>query len=238
MPPLAPLQLTDVTLLASGDGARARVHRGVLATHSRVLAHALDALPLAERDDATLPLPGKTQADLDALLAFLYPRLSRDEAFSSDGIERVCALAAEWDIPDMLAAAAAWLRGPAGRPLFELGGEPSDASDVAERHVRMLALAHAHGFDDLFQLGADALMQLPADTVLRVLHAAREECCALPAAAMHALLVTAAMRLPAASPAYRDDMRSNNSFAQPLLSARPAPTTGRSRGGSRGAAWS
>ena len=233
MPPLAPLQLTDVTLLASGDGARALVHRGVVATHSRVLAHALDAQPLAERD-ATLPLPGKTQADLDALLSFLYPRLSRDEAFAADGIERVCALAAEWDIPDMLAAAAAWLRGP-GRTLFELG-DGGDAADVAERHVRMLALAHAHGFDDLFQLGADALMQLPADTVLRVLHAAREECCALPPAAMHALLVTAAMRLPAASPAYRDDMGSN-ALAQALLPLRPAPGAGRSRG-ARGAAWS
>jgi hypothetical protein len=60
--------LADVTLRAEVDGASARVHRGVLATHSRVFKEAL--LSTAHAD--VLPLPGKNGAQLDALVAWLY----------------------------------------------------------------------------------------------------------------------------------------------------------------------
>lgn len=60
--------LTDITLRAEADGATARVHRGVLACHSRVLKEALESTP--ETD--VLPLPGKSGVELDTLTAWMY----------------------------------------------------------------------------------------------------------------------------------------------------------------------
>ncbi len=57
----------DLTLRAGADGATARVHRGVLAAHSRVFREAL-----AATSDDILPLPGKSKAELDVLVAWLY----------------------------------------------------------------------------------------------------------------------------------------------------------------------
>jgi hypothetical protein len=63
------LPFTDVTLRAEADGATARVHRGVLAAHSPVL---LEALVGTGTD--VIPLPGKSKAELDLLVAWIYRR--------------------------------------------------------------------------------------------------------------------------------------------------------------------
>ena len=57
----------DLTLLAGADGSTARVHRGVVAAFSRVFE---DVLGATECDE--LPLPGKSKAELDLLVAWLY----------------------------------------------------------------------------------------------------------------------------------------------------------------------
>jgi hypothetical protein len=59
---------TDLTLRAEADGAEARVHRGLLATHSRVFAQALQTGAPAD----VLPLPGKRAEELALLVAWLY----------------------------------------------------------------------------------------------------------------------------------------------------------------------
>ena len=57
----------DLALRASLDGTTVRVHRGVLATHSRVLRDIL----LATNDDC-LTLPGKCAGDVKLLVAWMY----------------------------------------------------------------------------------------------------------------------------------------------------------------------
>ena len=69
----APGSAGDLTLRAGADGSTARVHRGVMAAFSRVLG---DVLGATECDE--LPLPGKTKAQLDLLVAWFY----RQERFS------------------------------------------------------------------------------------------------------------------------------------------------------------
>jgi hypothetical protein len=120
-PPPRALLYTDCVLRACGDGAAAGAHRGVLAAHSRVLADlfasgACDAPPLC-----VVPLPGKTRADLDALLAFMYPP-QRDcdgdgdcARVCAESAPRLLALAAEYDMPSVRAEADAWLAAAAAQ---------------------------------------------------------------------------------------------------------------------------
>jgi hypothetical protein len=63
------LLFTDVTLRAEVDGATARVHRGVLAAYSPVLREAV----VGTTSDV-IPLPGKSKAELDLLVAWMYRR--------------------------------------------------------------------------------------------------------------------------------------------------------------------
>ena len=63
----------DLTLRAGADGSTARVHRGMVAAFLRVLEDVLGAT-----EDDELPLLGKSKAQLDVLVAWLY----RHERFS------------------------------------------------------------------------------------------------------------------------------------------------------------
>jgi hypothetical protein len=63
------LLFTDVTLRAEVDGATARVHRGVLAAYSPVLREAVVGTTCE-----VVPLPGKSKAELDLLVAWMYRR--------------------------------------------------------------------------------------------------------------------------------------------------------------------
>ena len=70
------LLYADVTLRAEGDGATARAHRGVLAAYSGVFRDALLSLggtSSADRD-IVIPLPGKSAAQLELLLGWMYRR--------------------------------------------------------------------------------------------------------------------------------------------------------------------
>ncbi len=69
------MPLADLTLRAEADGACARVHRGVLAYHSRVIDKLLRDTPTTD----TMVLLGKGKAELDLLVAWLY----RNEQFST-----------------------------------------------------------------------------------------------------------------------------------------------------------
>jgi hypothetical protein len=130
--------LADVTLRAEADGATARAHRGVLATHSRVLKEALLSTPHAE----ALPLPGKRGAELDVLTAWMYrehkpftkvrlcaralaPRACGYAVASltaahnllcaagsralQENIASVCAMAREYDMPRLMHSVESWL---------------------------------------------------------------------------------------------------------------------------------
>ena len=57
----------DLTLRAGQDGATVLVHRGVLCVHSRVFSELLNATPA---DD--IALSGRTKADLELLVSWLY----------------------------------------------------------------------------------------------------------------------------------------------------------------------
>jgi hypothetical protein len=63
------MPFADLTLRAEADGATARVHRGVLATFSPVFEAALRAAPADARE---MVLVGKSKAELDLLVAWLY----------------------------------------------------------------------------------------------------------------------------------------------------------------------
>jgi hypothetical protein len=69
------MPLADLTLRAEADGACARVHRGVLAYHSRVIDKLLRDTPTTH----TIVLLGKSKAELELLVAWLY----RNEQFST-----------------------------------------------------------------------------------------------------------------------------------------------------------
>jgi len=59
----------DLILRAGGDGHTVCVHSGMVAGSSRVLADVL-----ASTEGNELPLPGKSQAELELLVAWLYHR--------------------------------------------------------------------------------------------------------------------------------------------------------------------
>jgi hypothetical protein len=63
------LPFADLTLRAEADGATARVHRGVLAACSHVFETALREAPADARE---MLLLGKSKAELDLLVAWLY----------------------------------------------------------------------------------------------------------------------------------------------------------------------
>ena len=67
----------EVTLRAGADGSTARVSRGVLATFSRIFKDVLSSCKTVDE----LPLPGKTKAQLDLLVAWLR----REEEFTAVG---------------------------------------------------------------------------------------------------------------------------------------------------------
>ncbi len=77
----------DLTLRAVADGSTARVHRGIVAFHSRVFSNALTT-PDSPPDE--LPLPGKDASDLRMLVAYMYPRRSRTETFTAKGAQPRC----------------------------------------------------------------------------------------------------------------------------------------------------
>lgn len=149
----AALPFTDVTLRAGADGAIVAAHRGVLARQSRVFSDAFNA-ELSPND--VFPLPGKTQADLDVLMAYLYPRAARNEGFTLDNIDTVCKLAREYDIPDMLDAAHSWLVATAGSVVK--ANTFSGKNDAVLR-IRLLALAHEFHFKQFFDMCMAELQQ-------------------------------------------------------------------------------
>ncbi len=63
------MPFADLTLRAEADGATARVHRGVLATFSPVFEAALREAP---EDAREMVLVGKSKAELDLLVDWLY----------------------------------------------------------------------------------------------------------------------------------------------------------------------
>jgi hypothetical protein len=113
------LLLTDVVLRAEADGSTAQAHRGILATHSGVFREALAADVTVS--NGTLPLPGKTDADLSLLMGYLYPKDARSERFTADNIGAVCALAREYDMPGMMELAETWMIAfDVGQPLTRI----------------------------------------------------------------------------------------------------------------------
>ena len=87
----------DLTLRAGVDGATVRVHRGVVATYSRVLREVL----MSTNDD-TLTLPGKGADEVKLLVAWLYraekTMFTRVSA-SSAGASVRCMCLATWRDP-------------------------------------------------------------------------------------------------------------------------------------------
>jgi hypothetical protein len=145
----------DLTLRAVADGATARVHRGIVAFHSRVFSNALTT-PDSPPDE--LPLPGKDASDLRMLVAYMYPRRSRTETFTAKGaqpsIVRFCELSREWDMPELLAAAGEWLDAHAQQlvlPQIAVAGSNKQAK--ASRFLTLLQCAHDFGFSHFFELG-------------------------------------------------------------------------------------
>ena len=59
---------SDIKLTAGADGSRYGVHKGMLATHSRVFAAQL----AADASKTEIVLEGKTKSDLELLVTFLY----------------------------------------------------------------------------------------------------------------------------------------------------------------------
>jgi hypothetical protein len=143
--------LADLTLRAGTDGATARVHRGVLGLHSRVL---LEALTTPASPPEELPLPGKNAADLKLLTAFMYPRRSRDETFSASSIGRFCEHGREYDMGELLVAAEDWLHSQHGALMIPASVIAGDASSVqrASTFLKLMQLAHDFDFSRFFEL--------------------------------------------------------------------------------------
>ncbi len=204
------MPFADVTLLATADGARARVHRGVLATYSGVFRGAL-APDVACDGDAVLPLPGKGAHELNLLVSFLYPSSSRSEQFTKSSIAAYLALAREWDIPLMCTAAERWLVSelthgrvvhlpPAHIPASYgyAGVEPAASAarreaqrmrraEEAALAVRLLDAAHAAGLHGFIHAAVDHLSYAPREDVAEVRRAPGAD--ALPSAMLHRLLL-------------------------------------------------
>ena len=160
----APLLFTDMKLIAKGDGTAVKVHRGVLAAHSRIFREVLTS---CEEGTALVhyeyPLEHKTKEDLDILLAYLYPRSSRAEKFSISTISRLLEMSREYDMPGAMAEAEKWLianqevTSPVTVPDWLASGSapPSPrvltAENAAQRFVRFIVLADEYKLTQFYE---------------------------------------------------------------------------------------
>jgi hypothetical protein len=163
-----PALLTDVVLRAEADGSTERANRCILVAHSGVFREALAADVAAPSD--TLPLPGKTGADVALLMGYLYPADAHSEHFTLQNISTVCALAREYDMPGMMEVAETWMVTAAdmlGKPLssaaavMRLG--PMNTSrrkgEILER-VRLLRLGDTYNLHRFASASAKQLCKL------------------------------------------------------------------------------
>ena len=154
----------DITLRAGADGATVRLHRGELALHSGILS---DLLSTAEPPPDEIPLPGKSASDLALLTAFMYPRRSRDEGFTSNNIIRLCELGREYDMPELLAAGDDWLAAYAAELVLPGSGQPEPQNvDRIPRFFKLLQLAHDCHFSRFLELGIASWAQCSGKRVV------------------------------------------------------------------------
>jgi hypothetical protein len=178
------LWYADVTLVATGDGAVAHAHRGVLATYSGVFRCALgpDVASCCDADgEMRLPLPGKTQRELDLLLAWLYPH-SNDvhvmlNTFTRENCVSYVLMAQEWDIPLLSSAAERWLLAELVRGrilILSRAGAPHPLTfrrTEAQLAVRILDAAFSCNLHAFVHAAAAHLARLSKDDFVAVLEA-------------------------------------------------------------------
>jgi hypothetical protein len=106
----APVPFSDMTLVAKADGATVKVHRGVLAAHSRIFREIFSSCQTTDAAGVfTMPLANKTKQDLESLVSFMYPRASRREQFTIQTIQRLMEMGREYDMAGLTAEAVEWL---------------------------------------------------------------------------------------------------------------------------------
>ena len=97
------LPLADLTLAACADDSSIRVHRGLLLSLSNKFA----AIALATTGKE-LPLPGRTGAEVELLVGWMYHRLCVED-FTLDIVKQLVSMATEYEIPALIKDVDGWL---------------------------------------------------------------------------------------------------------------------------------